>query len=107
MATAGCASMGPGAPPAGTLEKIRTTKTIALGYRDSSVPFSYAGPAKEPIGYSVDPCTRVAEDIRSELKLPELQPRCVPVSVETRVQALLEEPINLERRTKTNLHTSN
>jgi len=102
MVTAGCASMGPGAPPAGTLEKIRTTKTIALGYRDSSVPFSYAGPTKEPMGYSVDLCTRVVEDLRRDLKLPDLQVTWVPVSVETRVRALVNGTIDLECGSTTN-----
>ena len=103
VVTAGCASMEQATPPAATtLEKIKATKTIALGYRDSSVPFSYAGPAKEPIGYSVDLCTRVVEDLRSELKLPELQPRWVPVSVETRVRALLDGTIDLECGSTTN-----
>ena len=102
VATAGCASMGPGAPSAGTLEKIRTTKTIALGYRDSSVPFSYAGPTKEPMGYSVDLCTRVVEDLRRDLKLPDLQVTWVPVSVETRVRALVNGTIDLECGSTTN-----
>jgi glutamate/aspartate transport system substrate-binding protein len=102
VAAAGCASMGPGAPPSGTLEKIKATKTIALGYRDSSVPFSYAGPAKEPMGYSVDLCMRVVEDLRSELKLPDLQPRWVPVGVETRVRALVSGTIDLECGSTTN-----
>ena len=102
VAVAGCASVGPDAPPSGTLEKIRTTKTIALGYRDSSVPFSYAGPTKEPMGYSVDLCARVVEDLRSELKLPDLQPRWVPVSVETRVRALVDGTIDLECGSTTN-----
>src|SRR6266849_2982371 len=102
VATAGCASMGPGAPPSGTLEKIKATKTIALGYRDSSVPFSYAGPTKEPMGYSVDLCMRVVQDLRSELKLADLQPRWVPVSVETRVRALVDGTIDLECGSTTN-----
>jgi ABC-type amino acid transport substrate-binding protein len=102
MATAGCASTGPGAPPTGTLERIKATKTIALGYRDSSLPFSYAGPAKEPMGYSVDLCTRVLEDLRTELKLPDLQPRWVPVTVETRVRAIVDGTIDLECGSTTN-----
>jgi glutamate/aspartate transport system substrate-binding protein len=102
VATAGCASMGPGAPPAGTLEKIRTAKAIALGYRDSSVPFSYAGPTKEPMGYSVDLCTRVVEDLRRDLNLPDLQVTWVPVSVETRVRALVNGTIDLECGSTTN-----
>jgi glutamate/aspartate transport system substrate-binding protein len=102
VATAGCASTGPSAPPAGTLEKIRATKTIALGYRDSSVPFSYSGPTKEPMGYSVDLCGRVVDDLRSELNLPDLRARWVPVSVETRVRALVDGAIDLECGSTTN-----
>jgi ABC-type amino acid transport substrate-binding protein len=98
---AGCASMGP-ERPSSTLEKIKATKTIGLGYRDSSVPFSYAGPTKEPMGYSVDLCTRVVEDLRRELKLPDLQPKWVPVSVETRVRALVNGTIDLECGSTTN-----
>jgi glutamate/aspartate transport system substrate-binding protein len=97
----GCASMGPGTRSS-TLEKIKATKTIAFGYRDSSVPFSYAGPTKEPMGYSVDLCTRVVEDLRRELKLPDLQPKWVPVSVETRVRALVNGTIDLECGSTTN-----
>lgn len=97
----GCASTGPGTPSS-TLEKIKATKTIALGYRDSSVPFSYAGPTKEPMGYSVDLCTRVVEDLRRELKRPDLQPKWVPVSVETRVRALVNGTIDLECGSTTN-----
>jgi ABC-type amino acid transport substrate-binding protein len=93
---------GAGSPTLGTPEKIKATKTIALGYRDSSVPFSYAGPTKEPMGYSVDLCMRVVQDLRSELKLPDLQPRWVPVSVETRVRALVDGTIDLECGSTTN-----
>lgn len=102
LTTAGCASVAPSAPPAGTLDKIKATKTIALGYRDSSVPFSYTGPTKEPMGYSVDLCARVVEDLRTELKLPDLQVRWVPVSVETRVRALVDGAIDLECGSTTN-----
>ena len=103
VATAGCASTGPAAPAAsGTLDKIKATKTIALGYRDSSVPFSYTNAAKEPIGYSVDLCRQVVEDLRTELKLPDLQPRWVPIGVETRVRALVDGTIDLECGSTTN-----
>ena len=102
VATAGCAPVAPSAPPAGTLDKIKATKTIALGYRDSSVPFSYVGPTKEPMGYSVDLCSRVVEDLRTELQLPDLQVRWVPVSVETRVRALVDGTIDLECGSTTN-----
>ncbi|HEV8552896.1 MAG TPA: hypothetical protein VGR65_05855, partial [Casimicrobiaceae bacterium] len=48
----------------GTLKKIKTTKTVAIGYRDASVPFSYLSAARQPIGYSIDICVEIVEDIR-------------------------------------------
>lgn len=104
LATSGCAGWARSepAPPPTTLEKIKATKTIALGYRDSSVPFSFAGPTQAPMGYSVDLCTRVLEDLRRDLGLPDLQPKWVPVAVETRVRALLEGSIDLECGSTTN-----
>jgi ABC-type amino acid transport substrate-binding protein len=105
LATTGCASTAPPAPaPVSipTLDRIKATRTIALGYRDSSVPFSYTGPGREPLGYSVDLCTRVVEDLRRDLAMPELQPRWVPVSVETRTRALVEGTIDLECGSTTN-----
>jgi ABC-type amino acid transport substrate-binding protein len=101
VATTGCASMGAGSAPS-TLEKIKATKTIALGYRDSSVPFSYVGPAKEPLGYSVDLCKRVVEDLRRDLKLPDLQAKWVPVGVDTRTRAVVDGTIDLECGSTTN-----
>lgn len=91
-----CASMGSGSPPSATLEQIKVAKTITLGHRDSSIPFSYVGPTTEPMGYSVDLCTSVVEDLRRDLKLPDLQPKRVPVSVETRIRAPVDGAIDLE-----------
>lgn len=102
VVTSGCASMWPGSPPSATLEKIKATKTIALGYRDSSIPFSYAGPGQEPMGYSVDLCRRVVDDLRRDLALPDLQPRWVPVGVDTRIRALVDGTIDLECGSTTN-----
>jgi glutamate/aspartate transport system substrate-binding protein len=101
----GCASTGgsgTSSMPAGTLDKIRTTKTITLGYRDSSVPFSYLDSSRQPIGYSIDLCNVVVDEIRRELKLPDLQPKWVPVTVESRVSALTSGTIDIECGSTTN-----
>lgn len=99
---AGCASTGTVAAPATTLEKIKASKTILLGYRDSSLPFSFADQNRQPAGYSVDLCNRVVDDLRRELKLPELQAKWVPVTVETRVGAIMAGTIDLECGSTTN-----
>jgi glutamate/aspartate transport system substrate-binding protein len=50
-----------------TFQRIRQTGTIVLGYRDSGVPFSYKNDKEEPIGYSIDICTRIVEAIKAKL----------------------------------------
>jgi len=96
------ASGGGTATPALTLDRIRETKTILLGYRDSSVPFSYADQNRVPVGYTVDLCQRVVEDLRRDLRLPDLQPKWVPVTVESRVAAVVSGTIDLECGSTTN-----
>jgi ABC-type amino acid transport substrate-binding protein len=51
----------------GTLKKIKDTGTIALGYRESSLPFSYLNRRQQPIGYSIDLCREIVEDASAEL----------------------------------------
>ena len=81
---------------AGTLDKIRASRTIALGHRDSSIPFSYTGNDNQPWGYSVDLCTRVVAGIARQLGLEELQLLWVPVNPETRIAKLKSGEIDLE-----------
>ena len=47
----------------GTLAKVRASGAITLGYRESSIPFSYLSPRGEPIGYSIDLCKLLVEAI--------------------------------------------
>ena len=103
LVLAGCASTGGGAAPTATLDRIKATKTIRLGYRDSSVPFSFVDRGQAtPAGYSVDLCQRVVEELRRDLKLPDLQPRWVPVTVETRQNAVIGGTVDLECGSTTN-----
>lgn len=81
---------------AGTLDKIKASGTIALGYRESSIPFSYTGSDNQPWGYSVDLCTRVVAAIARQLRLEELQLRWVAVTPETRIAKLRSGEIDLE-----------
>jgi glutamate/aspartate transport system substrate-binding protein len=39
----------------GTLKKIKETGTITIGYRDSSIPFSYLDDNQKPIGFPSGP----------------------------------------------------
>ena len=81
---------------AGTLDKIKASKTIALGYRENSVPFSYVGDDNQPWGYSIDLCIKVVAAIVKQLGLDELQLQWLAVTPETRIAKLKSGEIDLE-----------
>jgi ABC-type amino acid transport substrate-binding protein len=101
LVTSGCASMQE-APRGGTLDRIKTSKTVIFGYRESSVPFSFVGADGKPIGYSIDLCHRVAADVKRDLQLPDLTVKWMPVTVENRVRAVQDGTIDLECGSTTN-----
>lgn len=80
----------------GTLQKIHDTKTVTLGYRASSIPFSYVDKAGEPIGYSIDLCNAVVADIRDELEGLDLKVVYRKVTAENRIQAVRKGDVDLE-----------
>jgi glutamate/aspartate transport system substrate-binding protein len=92
-----CAMRGPA-----TLQKVAETKALAIGYREASPPFSFIDREQKPAGYSVDLCTRIAEDIRETLKLADLKLQWVKVTPEDRIPALVDGRIDLECGTTTN-----
>jgi ABC-type amino acid transport substrate-binding protein len=85
-----------------TLDKIKTTKTISLGYRESSLPFSYISEDKKPAGYSVDLCTRVAAGVQQQLGLADLATKWVVVTPENRLAMVANGTVDLECGSTTN-----
>jgi glutamate/aspartate transport system substrate-binding protein len=85
-----------------TLKRVRETNTLLIGVRETSVPFSFLDAQKQPQGYSVDLCVRVADAVKAELKLPKLDVRFVPVTSANRIPALVEGKIDLECGSTTN-----
>jgi glutamate/aspartate transport system substrate-binding protein len=80
----------------GTLKHIKDTGTITLGVRESSIPFSYLTKSGQAIGYSIDLCNAVVDEVASELDGMEVQVKTKPVTAETRIPALLAGEIDLE-----------
>jgi glutamate/aspartate transport system substrate-binding protein len=89
----------------GTLKKIKESNTIALGTRDTSLPFSYLDDKQQPIGYSIDLCNRIVEAIKAELNLPNLQVKLIPVISQTRVPLVSNGTVDLECGSTTNTLT--
>ncbi|MDQ8022400.1 MAG: amino acid ABC transporter substrate-binding protein [Moraxellaceae bacterium] len=93
--------VGP-AVAADTLEKIRQTRSITIGNRESARPFSYLDGDKRPVGYSVELCQRVVDSIKRELKLPDLKVNYLTVAGAERIPKLVDGAIDLECGSTTN-----
>lgn len=79
-----------------TLDKLKETRVMHLGYRETSRPFSFKGPNDQPAGYSVDLCLQVADGIRQSLKVPELKVAWSAVTPGDRIARLVKGAIDLE-----------
>ena len=79
-----------------TLDKIKETGAIQLGYRETSRPFSFRGSDGQPAGFSIDLCLQVAGAIRESLKLPGLKVTWVAVTPADRIPQLVKGTIDLE-----------
>ena len=92
------------APPAAadTLKRIRDTGVLLVGVREASVPFSFLDAQKQPQGYSVDLCMRIADAIKNELKLPKLDIKFVPVTSANRIAMVKDGKVDLECGSTTN-----
>ena len=86
----------------GTLKKISDTKTIVVGYRESSVPFSYLDNNQKPIGYHMDMCNKVVEAVKTKLKMPNLKVEMQPVTSANRIPLLQNGTIDMECGSTTN-----
>ena len=86
----------------GTLKKIKETGAIIIGYRDSSIPFSYLDDNQKPIGFAIDICRRIVDAVKQELKLDKLAVEFNPVTSSTRIPLLANGTIDLECGSTTN-----
>ncbi len=68
----------PVAAPTTTLERIRATGTLRLGYRMDAQPFSYQDASGQAAGYTVSLCSKVVDQVKAELALSALAVEWVP-----------------------------
>ena len=102
FAAALCAAQADAEELAGTLKKIKETGVITVGYRDSSIPFSYLDDNQKPIGFAIDICLKIVDAVKKELKLDKLTVEFNPVTSSTRIPLLANGTIDLECGSTTN-----
>ena len=96
LAIACCAGPAGSEELTGTLKNIKETGAITLGYRESSIPFSYLDDSQKPVGYAMDICYKVVEAVKKELELDKLEVKLNPVSSSARIPLMANGTIDLE-----------
>jgi glutamate/aspartate transport system substrate-binding protein len=96
LATGASAQTGGSEGLSPTLSAIKTAHTVRLGYRESSPPFSFLDQANRPIGYSLELCEAIVEEIGVEVDDPNLKIAYVKVTSDDRIDAVLQNKIDLE-----------
>jgi glutamate/aspartate transport system substrate-binding protein len=102
LAIACCAGQADSQELTGTLKNIKETGAITLGYRESSIPFSYLDDSQKPVGYAMDICLEIVEAVKKALKLDKLEVKLNPVSSSARIPLMANGTIDLECGSTTN-----
>jgi glutamate/aspartate transport system substrate-binding protein len=79
-----------------TLANIKRAHVVRLGYRESSPPFSFLDQANRPIGYSLELCEAIVEEIGVEVDDPNVKIEYVKVTSDDRIPAVVQNKIDLE-----------
>jgi glutamate/aspartate transport system substrate-binding protein len=96
LTTAAAAQTGGGEGLSPTLANIKRAHVARLGYRESSPPFSFLDQANRPIGYSLELCEAIVEEIGVEVDDPNLKIEYVKVTSDDRIPAVVQNKIDLE-----------
>ena len=87
-------AMAPVIASASTLERVRASNTLTLGYMANLAPFSVqAGDSAQ--GYAIDLCLKVADKLKSELGLPTLQVRYQPMTIDDEMLAVSSGKVDI------------
>ena len=86
----------------GTLQKVKETNRIVLGFQEASVPFSYLDGNQKAIGYAVDICLKIVDAVKRELKLSSLDVETSPVTSSNRIPLMMNGTVDLVCSATTN-----
>jgi glutamate/aspartate transport system substrate-binding protein len=96
LATAAGAQTGGSEGLSPTLANIKKAHAVRLGYRESSPPFSFLDLANRPIGYSLELCEAIVDEIGVEVDDANLKIEYVKVTSDDRIPAVVQKKIDLE-----------
>jgi glutamate/aspartate transport system substrate-binding protein len=78
------------------LARIKQAHTVRIGYRESSPPFSFLDREGRPVGYSIEICEAIVEEIGQEIDAPGLSIGYAKVTSDNRIDAVANGEVDLE-----------
>lgn len=78
-----------------TLEQIRESGKVRIGFRESQPPMSFLNQDGKPAGYSIDLCVRIVNEVKNTLGKDDIAIEYVPVSSSNRFDALQNNTIDI------------
>ena len=77
-----------------TLDQIKQTGKIRIGFRESEPPMSFLDKEGNPIGYSIDLCKRIVVGVEAAVG-KEIEIEYIPVTAKNRFTAVTENKIDI------------
>lgn len=90
-----------------TLDRVRTSTVLKLGYDPDARPFSFNAEQGRPDGYAIALCNKIADSLRAQLNLPKLDVEWISLAADAKTKAIQDgtadlvcgaEPVTLTQR---------
>ncbi|MEY3296551.1 MAG: hypothetical protein RLZZ451_2599 [Pseudomonadota bacterium] len=85
-----------------TLDKVKASGSIAVAYRESSIPFSYLDDKAQPVGFGWEICQRIVDEVRKATGRADLKVTTQAVTSANRIPLLMNGTIDVECGSTTN-----
>ena len=85
-----------------TLDKVKGSGSIAVAYRESSIPFSYLDDKAQPTGFGWEICMRIVDEVRRATGRADLKVTTQAVTSANRIPLLVNGTIDIECGSTTN-----
>jgi glutamate/aspartate transport system substrate-binding protein len=85
-----------------TLDKVKSSGSITVAYRESSIPFSYLGGDGKPVGFGWEICNIVVDEVKKKTGKKTLDIKTQAVTSQNRIPLLQNGTIDIECGSTTN-----
>jgi len=85
-----------------TLDKARASGSITVGYRESSIPFSYLAGEGKPTGFGWEICGKIVEQVKKATGRADLQIAAQAVTSQNRIPLIQNGTVDIECGSTTN-----